>query len=63
MNVTNVRILPAAASDSICDDEILARYLNKSMSHKFFKEIRVIDSTESQEVTGDHQSYSSKKQT
>jgi hypothetical protein len=35
MNVTNVRILPAAASDSIWNDEILARYSNKLISDNY----------------------------
>jgi len=63
MNITNVSILPAAASNSVWDDESLARYLRKAMSHKFFEEIRAIESTEGQEATGAHQSYSGKNQT
>jgi len=43
MNITNVRILPAATSNTVWGDETLARYLRKTMSHKFFEEIRAID--------------------
>ena len=62
MNITNVRILPAATSDTVRDDETLARNLRKVMSHKLLEEIRTFESIE-EEVTGDHQSYSGKSQT
>jgi len=63
MNVTNVRILPAATSNTVWDDETVARYLRKAMSHKFFEETRAIESIEGKEVTGNHQYYSGKNQT
>jgi len=63
MNVTNVRILPAATSNTAWDDETLARYLRKAMSHKLFEEIRAFEPVEGEKVTGDHQSYSGKNQT
>ena len=63
MNITNVHIIPAATSNTVWDDETLARYLRKAMSHKFFEEIRTFESIEGGEVTGDHQSYSGKNET
>lgn len=62
MNITNVRILPAATSDTVWDDETLARYLRKGMSHKFFEEVRTFEAIE-EEGGDDHQSYSGKNQT
>ena len=54
MNITNVRVLPAATSNIVWDDETNSRYLKKAMSHKLFEEIRAFESVEGEEVTDDH---------
>ena len=63
MNITNVRILPAATSNIVWDNKSLARYLRKAMSHRLFEETRAIPSMEGQGITGDYQNRSSRNQT